>query len=55
MTAHGSDEVAEEEEFHRSEGDRTGPALVAALQASPSREIDTEPKRQRLPVRGVKL
>jgi hypothetical protein len=42
-------------EFCRLKGDRTGVALVAALQASPYREIDIEPKRERLPVRGVKL
>jgi hypothetical protein len=43
------------EEFHRPKGNRTGQALVAALQASPYRDLDIEPKRERLPVRGVKL
>jgi hypothetical protein len=31
----------------------TGADLVAAMQASPYREIDLEPARARLPVRGV--
>ena len=34
---------------------RTGADLIAALQASPYREIDIEPERYRLPVRGVSL
>jgi hypothetical protein len=54
---HGRDEVVvvAAEEFHRLKGDRTGAALIDALQASPYREVDIEPKRERLPVRGVKL
>ena len=32
---------------------QTGAALVAAMQASPCREIDIEPSRHRLPVRDV--
>ena len=57
VTVHGREEVvvAAAEEFRRLKGDRTGAALVAALQASPYRDIDIEPKRERLPVRGVKL
>jgi hypothetical protein len=43
------------EEFHRLKGDRTGQALVAALQSSPCRDIEIEPKRERPPVRSVKL
>ena len=34
---------------------RTGADLIAALQASPYRDIDIEPERYRLPVRGVSL
>ena len=34
---------------------RTGADLIAALQASPYREIDIEPARYRLPVRDVVL
>src|SRR5262252_9379422 len=57
VTVHGRDEVVviAAEEFRRLKGDRTGAALVAALQASPYRDIDIEPRRERLPVRGVKL
>jgi hypothetical protein len=33
----------------------TGAALIAALQASPYRDIDIEPPRERLPVRNVNL
>lgn len=32
---------------------RSGSALVEAMQASPYKEIDLEPKRYRLPVRDV--
>jgi hypothetical protein len=52
MMVHGRDEVAQEEEFHRLEDDRTGQALVVALQASPYRDVEIEPKRERLPVRN---
>ena len=57
VTVHGRDEVVvvAAEEFRRLKGDRTGKALVAAMQASPFREIDIEPRRERLPVRGVDL
>jgi prevent-host-death family protein len=57
VTVHGRDEVVvlAAEEFHRLKGDRTGEALVAALQASPYREIDIEPRREQLPVRDVNL
>ncbi len=34
---------------------RTGADVIAALQASPYRDIDIEPERYRLPVRGVTL
>jgi plasmid stability protein len=34
---------------------RTGADLIAALQASPCRDIDIEPERYRLPVRDVAL
>lgn len=57
VTVHGRDEVVvvAAEEFRRLKGDRTGAALIAALQASPYRDIDIEPRRERLPVRDVKL
>jgi prevent-host-death family protein len=57
VTVHGRDEVVvvAADEFRRLKGDRTGAALIAALQASPYRDIDVAPKRERLPVRDVKL
>jgi len=57
VTVHGRDEVVvvAVEEFHRLKGDRTGETLIAALQTSPSREVNIEPRRQPLPVRDVKL
>jgi prevent-host-death family protein len=57
VTVRGHDEVVviAAEEFHRLKGDRTGAALIAALQESPYLEIDVEPRRERLPVRDVKL
>jgi len=57
VTVHGRDEVVviAADEFKRLKGDLTGQALVAAMQASPYREIDLEPARSRLPVRDVDL
>src|SRR5215467_6111913 len=57
VTVHGRDEVVviAAEEFRRLKGDVTGKVLIAALQASPHRDVDIEPRRERLPVRGVKL
>jgi hypothetical protein len=43
------------EDFRRLKGDATGEALVAAMQASPYRESELQPKRFRLPVRDVIL
>jgi hypothetical protein len=37
----------------RLKSERSGDALIAAMQASPYRDIDIEPKRDRMPVRGV--
>jgi prevent-host-death family protein len=57
VTVHGRDEVVvvAAEEFRRLKGDPTGQALVAAMQASPHRDIDIEPGRMPMPVRGVAL
>src|ERR1700726_4975446 len=57
VTVHGRDEVVvvAAEEFRRLQGDLTGAALVAAMAASPYRDIDIEPKRSRLPARDVVL
>jgi prevent-host-death family protein len=57
VTVHGRDEVViiSAEEFARLKGERTGQALIDAMQASPHREIDLEPARIRLSVRSVHL
>lgn len=57
VTVHGRDAVVviSVEEFRRREGERTGAALIAALQESPYREIEIEPQRERMPVRDVGL
>jgi len=57
VTVHGRDEVVviAAEEFRKLKGDRTGEALIAAMQASPHRDIDIEPRRSRLPVREINL
>jgi prevent-host-death family protein len=58
VTVHGRDEVAivAADEFRRLAGEGAGAALIAAMQASPYREIDIEPSRdERSPVRDVEL
>jgi len=58
VTVHGRDEVVviAAEEFRRLQGERTGHALVEALQASPHRDIDlTTPDSEAMPVRDVQL
>ena len=57
VTVHGRDEVVviSAEEFRRLKGDLTGEALIAAMQASPHRDIEIEPKRAPMPVRQVVL
>jgi prevent-host-death family protein len=57
VTVHGRDEVVviAAEEFRRLKGSATGQALVEAMQASPHRDIDIEPKRGTMPVRDVSL
>lgn len=57
VTVHGRDEVVviSAEEFRRLKGDLTGQALIAAMQASPYRDIEIEPKRAAMPVREVHL
>lgn len=57
VTVHGRDEVVvlSAEEFRRLKGEQTGAALIAALQASPHRDIDIAPSRAPMPVRGVTL
>jgi prevent-host-death family protein len=57
VTVHGRDEVVvvSAEEYRRLKGERTGEALISALQASPYPEFDLEPWRGPMPVRGVDL
>ena len=57
VTVHGRDEVVviSAEDFRRLKGDLTGEALIAAMQASPHRDIDIEPGRAPMPVRKVSL
>jgi prevent-host-death family protein len=57
VTVHGRDEVVviAAEEFRRLKGELTGDALIAAMQASPHRDIDIEPKSAPMPVREVAL
>ena len=57
VTVHGRDEVVvvSAGEFRRLKGERRGDALIAALQSSPHRDIDIEPRRHRMPVREVDL
>jgi prevent-host-death family protein len=53
VIVYGRDEVVviSAEEYRRLKGDPTGEALIAAMQASPHRDIDLEPKRTPMPVR----
>jgi prevent-host-death family protein len=55
VTVHGRDAVVviSAEEFRRLKGDLTGEALIAAMQASPHRDIDIEPGRAAMPVREI--
>jgi prevent-host-death family protein len=57
VTVHGRDAVVvvSAEEFRRLKGARTGEALIAVLQASPCGDVDIEPQRGPMPVRGVEL
>ncbi len=58
VTVHGRDEVVvvAADEFRRLKGEGAGAALIAAMQASPYRQIDIEPSRdERSPVRDVEL
>jgi prevent-host-death family protein len=57
VTVHGRDEVVviAAEEFRRLQGDKTGRALIEALQSSPRRDVDLAPARGAMPVRGVTL
>jgi prevent-host-death family protein len=57
VTVHGRDEVVviAAEDFRRMQGDVTGEALIAAMQASPYRDIEIAPEREPMPVRDISL
>ena len=57
VTLHGRDEVVvvAAEQFHRLAGERTGQALIDAMQASPRAALKLAPERVPMPVRAVKL
>jgi len=57
VTVHGHEEVViiSADEFRRLKGGQTGEVLVAAMQASPDRDIDITPRRACFPVRDVTL
>jgi prevent-host-death family protein len=57
VTVHGRNEVViiSAEEFRRLKGDLTGEALIAAMQASPRRDVEIESGRTPMPVREVSL
>jgi prevent-host-death family protein len=57
VTVHGRNEVVvmSAEEFRRLTSELTGAALIAAMQASPYRGVDIEPKRMPMKVRNVPL
>jgi prevent-host-death family protein len=57
VTVHGRDEVVviAAEDFRRLKGEKTGQALIHALQASPHRDIDLTPPGHAMVVRSVKV
>ncbi len=57
VTLHGRAAVVvvDADEFNRLRGARTGALLIEALQASPHRQVEIEPRRSAMPVRAVKL
>jgi prevent-host-death family protein len=57
VTIHGREAVVviSAEEFRRLNGDPTGKALIAAMQASPYRDTDIAPARAPMPVREIVL
>jgi prevent-host-death family protein len=57
VTVHGREEVVVigADDFRRLAGERTGKALVDAMQQSPHRSTNIEPPRSRMRVRAVDL
>jgi prevent-host-death family protein len=57
VTSHGRREVVviSAEEFRRLKGERTGEALIAAMQASPYRDVEIASEGSPMPVRDIVL
>ena len=57
VTLHGRDAVVviDADEYRRLKGERSGQLLVDALQGSPHRRIEIEPRRTVMPVRDTTL
>jgi prevent-host-death family protein len=57
VTVHGREEVVivGADEFRRLSGERSGAALIDALQKSPHRSTNIEPPRSRMRIRDVAL
>jgi prevent-host-death family protein len=57
VTVHGREEVVVigADDFRKLAGERTGQALVDALQQSPHRSTNVEPARSRMRIRDVEL
>lgn len=57
VTLHGRESVVvvDAEDFQRLLGERTGQLLIDALQASPHRDLELDPRRSAMPVRAVRL
>jgi len=57
VTVHGRDEVVviSVADFQRLNGAETGQSLIEALQSSPFRDLEIEPKREAMPIRDVRL
>lgn len=57
VTVRGRDEVVviTADEFRKLKGEQSGAALIAAMQASPYRDLDLEVSREPMPVRSVDL
>jgi prevent-host-death family protein len=55
VTVHGREEVVviSAAEYRRLKGEHSGAALIEAMQASPSRDLEIAPDRSAMPVRAV--
>jgi len=57
VTVHGREEVVvvAADDFRRLTGERSGKALVDAMQTAPHRSVGIEPSRTQMPVRDLDL